>query len=337
MESLGAARQRDGWVALPQCGACGSRRSKPAGRAQGLELRRCRTCGLVRFEAFAPPEVVYRAGYHDGANEFGWVYTDSSSQDYELALAERRLEWLESHRRPGRLVDIGGGAGHFTAVATERDWEATLVEPVERTVEFARRTFGIDAVCGGIDDVASTRQSFDLISLVHVLEHFPDPVERLRRIRPRLRGGGGVFIEVPNYRSLARRLMGDRWMGWRAGEHVSLFTASTLGRTLRRAGYEVIARQTMVPGWSGLGPTAYAHFLGVQPLLARVVGLRHRALRRREAQTPGGEWSPPAPTPIGHTRGLRRAVYGSGFEALARLEQVTGLGTNLLVLARPRP
>jgi SAM-dependent methyltransferase len=296
----------------------------------------------VRFEAIAPPDVVYQAGYHDGANEFGWRYTDASRQEYELALAHRRLDWVEVHRPPGTMVDIGGGAGHLVAAAGERGWTATLVEPVERTVAFATRAFGVDAVCGGIEHVEACADRYDLISLVHVLEHFPEPVDHLRRLRSRLTERGALFVEVPNYRSLARRWLGERWMGWRAGEHVHQFTRKTLHATLRGAGYDVVATRTMVPAWSGLGPAANAHFLGVEPLLEAVVSKRHGRLGVRAGTLDANgvaatAWRPPTPRPVRESRGLRRVVYGTGFSALRAMEEATGLGSNLLALARALP
>ena len=287
---------------------------------------------------------MYQPGYHDGDNEYGWRYTEQSRQEYELAVAHRRLEWVETHQRRGSMVDIGGGAGHVVAAASERGWTATLVEPVSSTVAFATREFGIHAVCGGIEHVETGADQYDLISLVHVLEHFPEPVERLSNLRPRLAEGGALFVEVPNYRSMARRWLGDGWMGWRSGEHVHQFTRRTLTATLERAGYDVVATRTMVPAWDGLGPAANAHFLGVERILNRVVTRRHDRLRKHAGAhdaSPAAEavddaWQPAAPRPVRESRGLRRVVYAGGFSALRALEEATGTGTNLLALARPK-
>lgn len=329
--------RRDGWLSLPRCGCCGSERWAPAGEAQGVGLRRCLGCGTLRFEAVAPPDVVYTDGYHDGSHDFGWKYTDADLLDYKFALADRRMAWIERHRSPGRLLDVGGGAGDFAAVAQRRGWDSTLLEPVPGAVEHARKEFGVDAICAGIEEMGRLEETYDVVSLVHTLEHFPEALERLRQIRPFLAPGGLLFVEVPNHRSVTRRLVGERWLGWRAGEHVYMFTRRTLSALLRKAGYEVVARRSMVPGWHGLGPTTYAHFLGIEGLLGRVVGRRHRKLRSRPADAEGAVWEPPSPVPIAQTRGLRRAVYGAGFDALARLEEAAGLGSNLLVLARPTP
>jgi 2-polyprenyl-3-methyl-5-hydroxy-6-metoxy-1,4-benzoquinol methylase len=73
---------------------------------------------------------------------------------------------------------------------------------------------------------------FDLVSMMHVLEHLPDPVATLQQIRENLLDPEGVLlIEVPNF------YVHDSY----ELAHLTCFTPNTLEQTLNQAGYRVHA------------------------------------------------------------------------------------------------
>lgn len=338
MSAPAAGRDDLEWRPVEECGCCGSSRSVPAGVRQGVALRACRVCGTVRFTATVVPESIYTDGYHDGTIDFGWDY--ASDEGYEQAVAALRGDWLEARLARGSVVDVGGGLGYFSAEMAGRGWDATLVEPVEAATKVAAERFGLRALAIGVEELAESGETFDLVALNHAIEHFPDALDTLRRLRPVVADGGHLFLEVPNLASLGRRLLGDRWMGWQAGEHVYVFTKRTLTRLVERAGYEVVESGTFVPGWHGLLPDAYAHLLGVELLLNKVVSARRvvRRLQTRgqagDGEADSGEGTPNMP--IREFGGIRKLVYTRGFDLLAAAEAATGLGTNVRLLARPR-
>jgi SAM-dependent methyltransferase len=327
-------RTQNGWIPIPVCGCCGDDRSSVAGRAQGATFLRCRGCGTLRFEAVAPSETIYRDGYHTGTSDFGWDY--AATAPYEEAMALRRVALIETVRAGGSLIDVGGGLGYLAAAAQRHGWDAELIEPVEQAAEFARAEMRVPASVGGVADLARLGRTFDVVCYAHVLEHIPDAAGALDAARTALRPGGVLFVEVPNFGSLARRLQGDLWLGWQAGEHVYLFTRRTLAGLLRRAGWTTLAMRTFVPTWDGMSPDGNAHMLGLQRAMYGALSVKRRfgGLLRRGSS--GGEGSAHRePVPVVEERGPRRLLYGTGFRGLARLESALGVGTNIQVLARP--
>lgn len=297
-----------------------------------MALRRCRVCGTTRFSATVIPDAIYADGYHDGSSDFGYDYGGGAG--YEDAVADLRLDWLESRVTKGSIVDVGGGLGYFAARAAQRGWEATLVEPVPAAVRHASERFGLRALEMGVEDLAASGETFDLVTLNHAVEHFPEALETLRKLKPAV--GGHLFVEVPNLASLGRRLMGDKWLGWQAGEHVYVFTRRTLCSLLERAGYDVIDSGTFVPGWHGLIPDSYAHLLGVENLLNRVVAIRRALTRKAGMRAPDPAGPVGNNAPITESLGVRHTLFTKGFDLLATAEARTGLGTNVRVLCRPR-
>lgn len=327
---------------LEVCGCCGSNSALPAGSAQGVPILRCASCKTLRFESIAPPQVIYQDGYHLGETGFGWNYVDDSERNYEDAKANKRLELIERYRPPGRLVDVGGGIGLFAAAASRRGWDAEVLEPVSHAVDFARKNTGVKAIQGTADKLRDYPGRYDLVSFLHCIEHIPEARETLQVARRALVPGGHLFIEVPNVGSLARRLQGDLWLGWQAGEHAYLFERRTLAGLVQAAGFEPLFVRTFVPGWHGLLPDGYAHMLGLQGPLYRILDFKRRHARRPlvVGEPPLGDARETGafrtPVPIREQTGFRRFIYQKVFDRIAWLEEALGVGTFIQILARSR-
>tara|TARA_R110002110_G_scaffold86152_19_gene224872 strand:- start:44 stop:838 length:795 start_codon:yes stop_codon:yes gene_type:complete len=78
---------------------------------------------------------------------------------------------------------------------------------------------------------------FDGIIMFSYLEHETDVMGVLRGAHRALKDTGGLYIRVPNYGSLNRKVIGPKWCGFRYPDHVNYFTLATLTETVRRAGF----------------------------------------------------------------------------------------------------
>lgn len=334
-------------VPVDHCGCCGARHDEPVGEVGGFPIVRCKRCRTRRFTAVVDPGHVYADGYHSGEHDFGWDYELVNKHGYDASMAADRLAVIERHHARGSLVDVGGGLGGFVAEARARGWDGELLEPVGAAVDHAVAA-GVPATKGGVEDLAAMGRTFDVVTFLHALEHFPEAAAALTATRGAIAPGGILFVEVPNFSSLARRWQGDTWLGYQPGEHVYLFERETLTALLERTGYEVVEVRTYVPGWVGMLPDGYAHMLGLQPALWRAIAARGKAgalARRAFASRSRGDASgreldranaPAPPVPITQERGLNRFVFEHGFAVLSRVEEAAGVGTNLQAVARPR-
>jgi SAM-dependent methyltransferase len=89
------------------------------------------------------------------------------------------------------------------------------------------------AVCDEYDD-----GEFDIITLFHVLEHFPEPDKQLRDIRRLLSDDGKLLIEVPNHDDWLPKVSTEYFDFYYQPVHVFYFTAETMTDLLQRAGFE---------------------------------------------------------------------------------------------------
>jgi 2-polyprenyl-3-methyl-5-hydroxy-6-metoxy-1,4-benzoquinol methylase len=162
--------------------------------------------------------------------------------------ARHGLMWLPGRRR-GRLLDVGCGAGLFLKHMQQLGWEVSGVEPDPNAAGIARRNLGHDrVVTGDLGQVELAAESFDAITLSHVIEHVPDPAETLAICRRLLEPSGRLVLTTPNSESLGARHFGRTWVHWDPPRHLQVFNARTLSQLTREAGFEIESLDTPTNG-----------------------------------------------------------------------------------------
>lgn len=172
-------------------------------------------------------------------------------------LYERCVFWLRTLLKyklpPGRSLELGCGHGGFVALLRWVGFDASGLELSPWVVEFAREAFGVPVLCGRVEDQEIPLESLDLIVLLDVLEHLPDPLDTMRHCMRLLKPDGLALIQVPrfpaerSYAELAERndlflkmLMPD--------EHLQLFSQPAMQRFLGELGLEHAAFEEALAG-----------------------------------------------------------------------------------------
>lgn len=213
------------------CYVCGAAtRSRRVGVSNMLV---CPTCGLGRTQAG-----VQAADYwttHDGGNREveGPYWTDARAAVFRGALA-----LLEATAGKGRVLDLGGGVGHFAQLALAAGWDAYSLDVSDVAVAAAAERIGGSRSLSNIPgELAGT---CDAVTLWCVIAHVEDPRAILGEALRALRPGGRLFLTTPNFRfqiayatALARL---GRPLDFSAQDHLLHFTADSLGRTLEAVG-----------------------------------------------------------------------------------------------------
>jgi len=81
---------------------------------------------------------------------------------------------------------------------------------------------------------------FDVIVMASYLEHETNPISVVQGCRERLKENGSLFIKVPNFACLNRKLRRAKWCGFRWPDHVNYFTPHTLRTMLDKTGLEIV-------------------------------------------------------------------------------------------------
>ena len=133
--------------------------------------------------------------------------------------------------RVTRVLDVGASTGELLcAIAKKYNAQPLGVEPSRVYRQFAQAK-GVPMVATLDELIHDAPEHFDLITLIHVLEHLVDPLETLLTLRQRLiTDNGYLLIEVPNFYTHDSYELA----------HLTCFTAHHLREMLRATGYEII-------------------------------------------------------------------------------------------------
>jgi lauroyl/myristoyl acyltransferase/2-polyprenyl-3-methyl-5-hydroxy-6-metoxy-1,4-benzoquinol methylase len=154
-----------------------------------------------------------------------------------------------------RLLDVGGGEGHFArAFIEQRGGEAWLVEPSD-AADRAPPSPKLQVLKGRLEDADPQKIGlFDAVTFLDVLEHMAEPIAALLAARRLLRPGGVLLVSVPNvgHWSVVRDLALGRFdylpVGVLCGTHLRFFTAASLDELLQEAGFAIVQqRRTTQP------------------------------------------------------------------------------------------
>jgi len=156
-----------------------------------------------------------------------------------------------------RLLDVGCGAGELVGRLRRLGWDARGIDPDPCAVAQAR-TMGRPVEEAGVEALGAMSETFDAITMFHVIEHVFEPMTVLRTMRQRLTPGGRVVIVTPNAGSLCSRLFGRHWRGLEPPRHLQVFTRGALAAALREAGFGEVSVRSSFRDASGMCCASWA-------------------------------------------------------------------------------
>jgi 2-polyprenyl-3-methyl-5-hydroxy-6-metoxy-1,4-benzoquinol methylase len=150
-----------------------------------------------------------------------------------------------------RVLDIGCGAGILLTEMAQLEWEPWGIEPNEELAKAvtARLHIGEERIFVGTAEAASfADETFDLVTMSHVLEHLHDPRGVLSKVHGWLRSDGLLRIWVPNISSFESRIFRQLWHGLDMPRHLYHFDPSTLRQLIESCNFEIVR---LVPQFQG--------------------------------------------------------------------------------------
>ena len=155
-----------------------------------------------------------------------------------------RLVAKESHRKRGRLLDIGTGTGYFAATMEQLGWKVEAIEKNAQARVFAEEHFGLE-VKGEEALQEFESGSFDVITLWHVMEHLEHLDETWECLRELLSDRGVLIVAVPNCSSYDAGKYGEYWAAYDVPRHLWHFTPVTIQQLASKHGFIMAARHPM--------------------------------------------------------------------------------------------
>lgn len=171
---------------------------------------------------------------------------DGIVRDFLLCRIEKFIS------RNSKVLEIGSHDGFMTERLLRYFERVTVLEPVKHLAETVKLKFA-EAVSVEIGTIVENviKEKFDLVFLVHVLEHLANPIDELVEIKRFLNHQGLVVIMVPNANALSRIIAVEMGLipnvecvteGERLQGHQRTYTMNTLQSHSESAGYQVIEK-----------------------------------------------------------------------------------------------
>lgn len=218
------------------CNLCGSTEvSVLANRSRSGEPLRtviCAKCGLVWSDPLPHnPRDFYEDNYRVS---YKGTYSPKPKHILRagnVALSRyRKIERLLS--KPLAILDVGSGGGEFFYLLQTLGHDVKGIEPNKGYAEYSIREYGLNVQVGFVQDVTLQEESFDLITIWHVLEHTENPFEVLLKLHTLLKLQGILVIEVPNIEATCQSPKSTFHEA-----HIFNFNIATLQRLAERAGF----------------------------------------------------------------------------------------------------
>jgi 2-polyprenyl-3-methyl-5-hydroxy-6-metoxy-1,4-benzoquinol methylase len=143
-----------------------------------------------------------------------------------------------------KLLDVGCGTGDFLKTAKENSWKVFGIEPNENARAIANSksensVFNIEHL------LKFEPQSFDVITLWHVLEHLPKLESHISVFESLLKPNGRLVIAVPNYKSYDAKYYKNFWAAFDVPRHLWHFSQTSISRLVKIKNMEVVKTAPM--------------------------------------------------------------------------------------------
>lgn len=177
-----------------------------------------------------------RYGYHIRPRILGGRWIMQGFPATRLWIGDRIRHLPAPSPEYNRLLDVGCGSGYFLWAAQSLGYRAEGLEIDPKACAQAR-SHGLTVHQGSFPNTGLESDTFDQITMSHVLEHLHDPVGALQEAYRILRCGGRVWITVPNIDGASNRVFKEHCRLLEPPRHLVMFDAKSLKQSILDCGF----------------------------------------------------------------------------------------------------
>jgi SAM-dependent methyltransferase len=219
-----------------------------------FQIDKCADCGFEFTQDYPEEKEIGRFYESEDYISHSDISKGFSNKLYRLIrkimlLKKKRIISRITGRNTGDLLDIGSGTGYFGDTMKRAGWKVTGIEINEKARSYSTNRFGLE--CGDPEYISILQSdSFDCITLWHVLEHFHDPFRYASAIFRLLRPDGVCVIALPNSLSSDAKHYGRFWAAYDVPRHLWHFNPETIRLFSEKAGFSIVT-------WGNLPPDVF--------------------------------------------------------------------------------
>ena len=206
---------------------------------------------LDMLETYPQPSLQNLPSYYESEDYIS--HTDAKRNLFESVYhlvrsysLKQKLRLINNQSVSGKtLLDVGCGTGDFLQTALKNNWNVFGVEPNPQARNIANKK--TNNVVYDADKISEfKKESFDVITLWHVLEHLPNLEEQLALYKSLLKKEGTLIIAVPNFKSFDATYYKEFWAAYDVPRHLWHFSRTAISKLVSKNNMKVVKTLPMM-------------------------------------------------------------------------------------------
>jgi len=209
----------------------------------------CITCGLIQTN----PRMTQKSYNQFYDTEYrklyaGKIITTEEFFKNQYYKGKRMYQYLENNLKIDltnrKVLEVGTGAGGILQYFKEKGNKVYGCDLGSEYIDFGKKRYGLNLFNGTIDNI-NTNLHFDIVIYSHVLEHIPNPVSELNKLKSFIDKNSYIYIELPGIKYL-KYSYEINFLKQLQNAHIYYFTLTTLENVLGKAGYDLICGDEII-------------------------------------------------------------------------------------------
>lgn len=206
---------------------------------EAFEIHECLNCGLLFTHPRPKPSELgkyYQSDEYYSHKENTYGFIPRIYETVKRFNIKRKVEMATRGLHVGKMLEIGCGVGDFIKEMEKKGWDCTGIEPSIDAKNIAQKRIKA-RLYDPQDIITLPNDSFDLITLWHVLEHVDDLKTEIYHLHRLLKNGGRLVLALPNFKSHDAEYYNEFWAAYDVPRHLSHFSRETIDAIFTKNGF----------------------------------------------------------------------------------------------------
>ena len=206
---------------------------------EAFEIHECLKCGLLFTEPRPKPDEIgkyYQSDEYYSHKENKKGFIPRIYESVKKVNLKRKVSMATAGLQVGKMLEIGCGVGDFIQEMEEKGWDCTGIEPSKDAKTIAEKR--VNARLYDPEEISTLPdESFDLITMWHVLEHVDDLKDEIQQLQKLLKKGGRLVLALPNFKSHDAQYYKEYWAAYDVPRHLNHFCRETIHKIFTKNGF----------------------------------------------------------------------------------------------------
>lgn len=223
------------------CPVCNSDKHREIFFKKGGRYVACQKCGMIFLNPVFTDAALTEFYSGNLATQAGVVANES---EFYEKIYSKGLTTILKYMQAGTILDIGCSSGFFLDLAKSSGWRTVGVElnKGEALIAQTKHEVYVDSIFS-----LNLDKKFDVITMWDVFEHIKNGNKMLQLLSEKyLNDNGVIFLQIPNGRSLAARVLQEKCKMFDGIEHTNLYDHETIKTIANSNGFGILHLETVI-------------------------------------------------------------------------------------------